>query len=205
MNPLQLQDAAVLALAAYGQYEISGPSIRQGQLTNLNGDTAGFTNVQAASFISNYQLAIPTYNDQSATGDSNLDLNVFVSRQPGDFGRVVIALRGTAQKSLDDPTNDLMALGDLTLRGAALSQIVALHNWWLRVTTLPADAPDGVPQFAYVRADGVVIPAPNRPATGELVFPGSVPAFLRRLEEEPKATPEVQQLATRRLISFNPL
>ncbi|MFO1192127.1 MAG: hypothetical protein U1F00_08195 [Rhodoferax sp.] len=86
-----------------------------------------------------------------------------------NLGKLVIGIRGTAQRSPLTGTNDIQALDDIASHGAALGQIVALHNWWLRASTRPSDAPNGVLQYAYEPLGLGVILAPNRPATGELV------------------------------------
>ena len=168
MTPMHVQDAAHIALAAYGQFPSSRILIPDA-LTTLNNDAAGFSMFQATDFLERYQLALPTYNDATVTGNSSFDVSVFVGRQGEDVGKLVLAIRGTAQRSLLDVPNDWAALDDIAARGAALGQIVAMHNWWLRTSTLPSAVPQGVGQYAFSMLDGRVTRVAN--VLAGIVFP----------------------------------
>lgn len=149
MNIAQLRDASELSLAAYGNFERAG-ALGTDQLTSLNGDIAAFAPRQAERFASRFNVALPTFSDATSpggTGTTSFDATVFVGKnsesETGNNKEIHIALRGTQQR-LGSP-NDLSASLGILSEGAAIEQIIAMHNWYRRISTAPGQ---GVAQFA---------------------------------------------------------
>ena len=139
MNTTGLLDIAEIAMAAYGQFNAIGTP-RSEDLTTLNGDTRGFAQSQAVRFASRFTVGVPTFNDATSTGGSgrtSFDVTVFVGKiQNVNLEKVFISLRGTGQQ-LDAPQpNDILEVVEIGAQRAAADQIVAMYNWWQRVSTL---------------------------------------------------------------------
>ncbi len=173
MNTIQLIDYAELALAGYGQFDVSGRPPLATELTTLNGDPAGFATSQANRFRQRFALGTPTFNDAKSTGGSSetsFDATVFRSLLPADQGKVYISLRGVQQQLSAGTPNDIQAVSDIVANGAAFGQIVQMYNWWQRVNT-PVNI-QGAPQFVaqYMLApDGRgVARTANVASTGEV-------------------------------------
>lgn len=141
MNTTQLRDASEISLVAYGQFIYRGEPPRLEDLTSLNGDTAGFSGKQAQRFAGRFLVALPTFNDATS-----FDATVFVGRDAtagtGNSKEIYIAMRGTQQRS--GSPNDLTASSAILSDGAAFEQIVAMHNWYRRIS---APAGQSVAQF----------------------------------------------------------
>lgn len=188
MNVVSLQDAAEVALAAYGNFIGPGqPDIRA--LANLNGDDAGFALRQAVRFASRFDVALPTFSDAASlggTGTTSFDATVFVGKnsesETANNKEIHIALRGTQQRS--GSPNDLSASLGIVMEGAAIEQIVAMHNWYRRISGAPGEsvAQFGVtylttfetvpPGYVFIRNDAqgghYLYRKTNAAATGEM-------------------------------------
>ncbi len=128
----KLLDLAELGHAAYGQFISPIGRIQSNEtLTNPNGRGMGLAAEQAERFRNRFHVAIPTYNDETALdgGGTGFDVTVFKGVQSDNSNQISVAIRGT-QQGLEDGT-----LADILLHGAAIDQIVAMHNWWKRVST----------------------------------------------------------------------
>ena len=147
MNTSAFTDMAELAFSAYGQFASVGPPSVD-DLKILNGDLAGFSDLQAKRFRERFDVAVPTFNDATSAGGSgrtSFDVTVFKGVLGENNGKVFISLRGVAQKDPSDTANDLQAISDILINGAAFAQIVEMYNWWQRVST-----PKGIDQPRYV-------------------------------------------------------
>ncbi|WP_418320493.1 calcium-binding protein [Piscinibacter sakaiensis] len=188
MSTYQLQDASEIALAAYGRFIASGvPSTDQ--LTKLNGDPAGFASTQAIRFSSRFDIGLPTYEDDSSSfgsGMTSFDATLFIGRDgstaTNNNNQIFLALRGTQQKT-GNP-NDLQDSSSIGTQGAAIEQIVAMYNWFTRISGAPGaparqfklvtvaigtTAPDGhVYVSGPLESPLVIAPAQDVQATGEL-------------------------------------
>ena len=151
---------AEIALAAYANLT-SASLASDSQNQALKG--AGMATAQASAFASNYVAALPTYHDSS----SDLDVTVFKD----SAGSLTLGIRGTL------PGHDLLVTdAQIAAFGLAYDQVVALYNWWQRVSTPPNT---WVPQYQLSLASGSsqainvnglwLEPAPWVMSTGELV------------------------------------
>ena len=149
MNTQLLKDLAELALAGYGQF-ISKGSPSTDDLQTLNIDIRGFALPQAIRFAGRFEVAAPTFNDANpsvGSGLTSFDVTVFKGVLDENAGKVFVSLRGTGQQFETPSPNDIDAVDEvLRLRGAA-SQIVAMHNWWQRVST---SGRSDLPQYQIV-------------------------------------------------------
>jgi Ca2+-binding RTX toxin-like protein len=125
INSTELLLNAEFALAAYANLD-DGTLDRDAQRAALV--NAGMTETQAANFASHYSV-VTQFDDITETGNSSFNATVF--KDAG--GNLTLAFRGTLEAPDFFPT-DL----DIWLRGAGYDQIIAMYNWWLRVST-PAD------------------------------------------------------------------
>ena len=127
MNTKSLLNSAEFALAAYATLNAS---ILATQTTALK--NAGLSGPQADRFASSYTAVLPTFHDDV----SDFDVNVFKDID----GQLTVAIRGTLG------LHDLLVTdADIVATGVAYDQIVAMYNWWLRVST----ATGQVAQFQY--------------------------------------------------------
>ena len=149
MNSIKLLELAELALAGYGQFRRKGTP-RTGELENLNGDTHGFSTLQASRFAARLEVAVPTFEDATSPGGSgrtSFDTTVFRRLDGADKGKIFISFRGTGQQFDAPLPNDISAADEILGFRAAASQIVAMYNWWQRVSTV--DRTD-LPQYRIV-------------------------------------------------------
>ena len=178
MNTIQLRDYAELALAGYGQFDVRGPP-EVDRLKTLNGDAAAFTDAQAKRFADRFEIATPTFEDSRSpggSGNTSFDVTVFKGHKGADDGKMFISFRGVAQR-LSSPS-DLSAVAQIGAYGAAVDQIVAMHNWWLRVSTpVGATSPNLVRQYAFSPLLNLLTRAADVASTGELAafFPAGSP------------------------------
>ena len=92
---------------------------------------------------------------------------MFRGRKGADTGKLFISFRGVAQR-LTLPS-DLAAVQQIGLYGAAVDQIVAMQNWWLRVSTpVGSTSPNHVPQYAFSPVLNLLTGAADVRNTGEL-------------------------------------
>ena len=171
MNTVQLLDYAELAFAGYGQFNESGRPPQPRELTTLNRDTHGFSDLQSKRFGKLFEVAVSTFEDATSPGGSgrtSFDTTVFRRLDGADKGKIFISFRGTAQQFDAPLPNDISAADEILGFRAAASQIVAMYNWWQRVSTV--DRTD-LPQYRIVHrlfgqtapAGGVYLPDPVLP------------------------------------------
>lgn len=188
MNTNQLRDASEVALAAYGQFESVGRPAKDG-LVSLNGDVAGFALSQADRFANRFTVALPTFNDAislGGSGSTSFDATVLIGKDSapgtGNNNEIHIALRGTQQRA--GSPNDLAASYGILSEGAAIEQIIAMHNWYRRISAVPGQsvAQFGIatfaifepvpPEYVLIRADDTIrqyiYRLPDITASGEL-------------------------------------
>jgi Ca2+-binding RTX toxin-like protein len=125
MNP-QIANAAQLALAAYG--------VLQNGETRLQLDAlrrADFTDRQAEEFARGNPAVLAQFNDAIAEGGMGTGLSATLFKDAA--GNLTLAIRGTDRLS-PGSGSDLGTGLDIVTKGAAYDQIVALSNWWRRVS-----------------------------------------------------------------------
>jgi len=170
MKAEALSNFAELALAGYGQFNFPGRPPLDRELTDLNGDEHGFALHQANRFRDRFEIATPTFEDSRSpggSGNTSFDVTVFKGHKGADDGKMFISFRGVAQR-LSSPS-DLSAVAQIGLYGAAVDQIVAMHNWWLRVSTpVGATSPNLVRQYAFSPLLNLLTRAADVSSTGEL-------------------------------------
>jgi len=182
MNTAKLRDFSELALAGYGAFGVAGVPLVD-DLKILNGDPAGFSDLQARRFTDRFDVAIRTFEDaRSAGGSGNTSFDVTVFRGlaavGADTGKLFISFRGVAQR-ISSPS-DLSAVAQIGFYGAAVDQIVAMHNWWLRVSTpLGSTSPNLVRQYAFSPLLNLLTRAADVCNTGELAALGPVGSPIR--------------------------
>ncbi|MFA0810164.1 hypothetical protein [Microbulbifer epialgicus] len=121
---------------------------------------ADFTDAQAEKFINKTEVV--TQHDDEGTG---FDATVFERD-----GKLVLAVRGTVPNDDGDiiPTDTSLALG-----GAGYDQIIAMYNWWQRVSAKPGTLVSQIKMdTGYVVPDGAAIlsqeKTTNSPVNGSL-------------------------------------
>jgi Ca2+-binding RTX toxin-like protein len=170
-NSAELLSNAEFSLAAYANLDNGtlDSDIQRDALINI-----GMTEIQAQRFSTNYSV-VTQFND------TNTGFSATVFKDAS--GNLTLAFRGTEQI-----TEDLLFTDSLIyLYGAGYDQIIAMYNWWQRVSTPSGTAgaqykmatfdPEGseVPlpgaAFLYASAQGLVYlePAESAMSTGELV------------------------------------
>lgn len=112
-------DLASLSQIAFASYFdlVAGPP----GADSLRDSGKGMAAAQAEAFSAKYVVALPTYHDPA----SDLDITVFKDAS----GSLTLGIRGTL------PGHDLTVTdAQIALHGAGYDQIVALYNWWQRVS-----------------------------------------------------------------------
>lgn len=118
MNSQDIADKAQIAFASYYNFTTSGAP----DVLILQDSGKGMATSEAGAFSSAYAVALPTYHDPAS------DLDVTVFKDAG--GNLTLGIRGTL------PGHDLLITDAyIASDGAAYDQIVALYNWWQRVST----------------------------------------------------------------------
>ena len=112
---------AELALAAYATL-VKGPT--SNQIVELT--RAGMSQKQAEEFAARYPEVITQFDDITETGESSFNATVFKDTN----GNLSLAIRGTLEAPDFLPTDF-----DIWRRGAGYDQIIAMYNWWARVST----------------------------------------------------------------------
>ncbi len=168
-----IHQLAELALASYANLlldDLGDPNNIQ-RLTNTGIGNAGMTVTQALRLAQRVPIVVARIDDDT----SGFSATAFRDSS----GNLTLAIRGSETGQLAD----LAADADILTAGAAYSQIVAMVNWWKRVSTpagqyvdqyrLATYAPNAVPQGAVViRSDemGVFV----LEATGQTQATGEV-------------------------------
>ena len=110
-----------LALAAYASLNNSSLSAQKASLKD-----AGLSDVQAAHFAQTYTV-LTQFNDTVAEGGLGTSFSATVFKDVA--GNLTLAIRGTLEAGDFAPTD-----ADIAISGAAYDQIVAMSNWWQRVS-----------------------------------------------------------------------
>ncbi|MBE7418528.1 MAG: hypothetical protein HS128_12425 [Ideonella sp.] len=127
MTNEDLKNLAQAAYAAYFDLLAGVPDTER-----LKDGGRGMSPFQATAFAGRHTVALPTLHDSA----SDLDVTVFKDAA----GALTLGIRGTL------PGHDLTVTDkQIAFEGAAYDQIVALYNWWQRVST----AGGQVSQFAF--------------------------------------------------------
>jgi len=116
MNTSKLNTLASIALASYADHA------SEGKPQGADLAKSGFAQPQALEFADAFSVVIPTYHDPA----SDLDVTVFKAAD----GSLSLGIRETLE-----PLDLIDADADILTKGAAYSQIVALYNWWQRVSS----------------------------------------------------------------------
>ena len=180
MSAISLSSNAEAALAAYASLTPGATSLA----TNLAALGAppgvGMSQIQAEEFAIRFRTVVAQFNDTAAEGGTGTGLSVTVFKDA--TGNLTLAIRGT-DRLAPGVGSDLPAGTDILGKGAAYDQIVALSNWWRRVSS-PAGTMvaqhriatypgDGVPAGAVALDIGATVraleDAPAVAATGTLV------------------------------------
>ena len=168
MNTVQLLDYAELAFAGYGQFNVSGRPPQPRELTTLNRDTHGFSDLQSKRFGERFEVAVSTFEDATSPGGSgrtSFDTTVFRRLDGADKGKIFISFRGTGQQDVRVFPNDIASALQNGSAGAAISQIVQMYNWWQRVST---SAGEDVPQYFVPTDRNAAVRINDAKSTGEL-------------------------------------
>ncbi len=124
-NITKLFNDAELALAAYANL-LTGPLTDQ----RARLESAGFSAEQAKQFAQTYKV-VTQYTDTPAEGGLGTSFSATVFKDTS--GNLTLAFRGTLE--LAGTPNDLSTDVDILAHGAGYDQIVAMYNWWRRVST----------------------------------------------------------------------
>ena len=138
MNTTQFIDFAEVALASYGQFNVADRSPTISELEASNGHLYGFTYAQADRFKDRFDVASATFNDASSADGSltsSFDVTAFQGRADTNTDQIFLAFRGTQQKFMSGVPTDVDAVNQILTEGLAANQIVAMYNWWQRVST----------------------------------------------------------------------
>jgi len=121
MNTQIMFEQSELALAAYASLNSSALSAQKASLKD-----AGISDVQADTFASRYAV-LTQYNDTVAEGGMGTSFSATVFKDAS--GNLTLAIRGTLEAGDFVPTD-----ANIAASGAGYDQIVAMWNWWLRVS-----------------------------------------------------------------------
>ena len=139
-NISMIFNASELALAAYANLTpgVTDNPIRQAALV-----AAGLSAKQAEEFAKKYPEILTQYTDTPAEGGLGTSFSATVFKDT--TGNLTLAIRGTAEL-VGTPNDILPSDTDIALAGASFDQIVALWNWWQRVSHA---ADTLVPQYHF--------------------------------------------------------
>ncbi|MDD5391304.1 MAG: hypothetical protein PHD37_18355, partial [Gallionellaceae bacterium] len=165
-----ISNASELALAAYANLTPGATDvpIRQAALV-----IAGLSPKQAEEFAKKYPEILTQYTDTPAEGGLGTSFSATVFKDTA--GNLTLAIRGTLEPGDFVPTD-----ADIALAGAGFDQIVALWNWWQRVshaagTLVPqyhlTGTPNDLNQAVYIQSSvgQWLEPITSATATGALV------------------------------------
>ena len=128
----------------------------------------GMSATQATEFVKRYPTVVTQFNDTANEGGMGTSFSATVFKDT--TGKLTLAIRGTAE--LTGTPNDIVPTDrDILLQGAGYDQIVAMVNWWARVS---APAGQMVNQFRLLDAPPNLVPAGavELRASTELAMPG---------------------------------
>ncbi|MEZ5614543.1 MAG: calcium-binding protein [Rhodocyclaceae bacterium] len=117
---------AELALAAYARL-LQGPSTDQ----SARLEAAGFSAKQAEEFARRYPVVVTQFNDTVAEGGLGTSFSATVFKDSAN--NLTLAIRGTAEL-IGSPNDILPTDANIGTAGAGYDQIVAMWNWWQRVS-----------------------------------------------------------------------
>jgi Ca2+-binding RTX toxin-like protein len=141
MNSNDLANFAQLAFASYFDLAGGTPSVAV-----LQDGGKGMATAEADAFGAKYSVVLPTYHDAA----SDLDVTVFKDVS----GNLTLGIRGTL------PGHDLSVTdAQIALQGAAYDQIVALYNWWKKISTPVGQQVSQFSLVEYPNADAVLPPS----------------------------------------------
>lgn len=128
MNTGTIYSNAELALSAYATLS-TGDTQTQTIALQMGGD--GLSAKQAEEFAKKYPTVLTQYTDTPAEGGLGTSFSATVFKDSS--GNLTLAIRGTAEL-IGTPNDILPSDRDILLAGAGFDQIVALWNWWQRVS-----------------------------------------------------------------------
>ena len=122
---------AELAFAAYSNLQ-RGSTASPVNIEGLRAPNgAEMSATQAIEFAKRFPTIVAQFNDTPAEGGMGTSFSATVFKDP--TGKLTLAIRGTHEKS--GTPNDLVPTDtDIALWGAGYDQIVAMVNWWARVS-----------------------------------------------------------------------
>ncbi|MEZ5617333.1 MAG: hypothetical protein R3E40_03525 [Rhodocyclaceae bacterium] len=122
----RLFNDAELALAAYA-------NLMQGYLSDQRArlEAAGFSAKQAEEFARKYPTVVAQFNDTVAEGGLGTSFSATVFKDAA--GNLTLAIRGTAEL-MGSPNDILPTDANIAIAGAGYDQVVAMWNWWQRVS-----------------------------------------------------------------------
>ena len=140
INTTELLLNAEFALAAYA-------TLNNGTLDNDEQrealEAAGMSEVQANNFASNYSV-VTQFND-TETSFSATETSFSATVFKDTSGNLTLGIRGTLEL-VGSPNDIIPTDADIAFNGAGYDQIVAMYNWWQRVST---PAGQNVVQYLY--------------------------------------------------------
>ena len=120
----QIYDQSELALAAYANLTpgVTNDLVRREALV-----AAGFSAKQAEEFAKKYPVVVAQFNDTEAEGGLGTSFSATVFKDAA--GNLTLAIRGTLEAGDFVPTDATIATS-----GVGYDQVVAMWNWWQRVS-----------------------------------------------------------------------
>ena len=122
MNTQIIFNQSELALAAYATLNNSALSAQKASLKD-----AGLSDAQATTFASRYAV-LTQFNDTPAEGGMGTSFSATVFKDAS--GNLTLAIRGTLEAGDFLPTD-----ANIAVSGVGYDQVVAMWNWWQRVST----------------------------------------------------------------------
>jgi len=142
-------EEAELALSSYSGLTSGMSTDDYVDALQKNGD--GLSPTQATSFAENWEV-VTQYDDTSAPDGLGTSLNATVFRDAD--GSLSLAFRGSQEVNGDWLPTD----ANIAFRGAGYDQIIAMYNWWQRVS---APAGQAVAQYELRQVLQGVDPVPD--------------------------------------------
>ena len=152
-----------LALASYASLS-NGLTKTESNVKALEG--AGLSATQAEEFAARYPTVVAQFNDTEGGMDTSFSATIFADTS----GNLTLAIRGTLEAGDFLPTDSHIALN-----GAGYDQIVAMYNWWNKVSTSAGQVqqyairgyPEGINPVP-IAAGFYLVETSSAAATGEL-------------------------------------